>query len=158
MLRENESATGRLDDDNLRRAILTNHNTTDRDTGLSPAQVIFGHLIRESLSIKPNLYTPRLLNRDMRELVPARKHAKQEDRPTKHTKVLHGLKISGVDWVQNQHKVKMDSSERVTLRNRKFLDPNTDHTTPPTRSHTTAQTPGTPMEPTQMGGGRTHRH
>ena len=100
--------------DTFKRALLAHHKTPDRDTGLSPAQVIFGHLIRESLSIKPNLYTPRLLNRDVRELVPARKHAKQEDRPTKHTKVLHGLKISGVDWVQNQHKVKMDAQEGST--------------------------------------------
>ena len=85
--------------DNLKRALLPHHNTPDMNTGLSPAQAIFGHPIREILSIKPNLW---LLTRDMRELAIARRHAKQEDRLTKHTKALHGLKISDVALVENQ--------------------------------------------------------
>ena len=105
MLRENVSttSTSRLDNNNLRRALLTNYKTTDRDTGLSPAQVIFGCLIMESLLIKPSLYTPSaewLLTRDMRELTITSRPAKKEDRLTEHTKALHGLKISEV--VQNK--------------------------------------------------------
>jgi hypothetical protein len=158
--------------DNLKRALLTHHNTPDRNTGLSPAQAIFGHPIREILSIKPNLW---LLTRDMREPSIARRQAKQEDRLTKHTEVLHGLKISDMDLVQNQsgphtirwdrlgtmtetlphnqHKVKTNGSGRVTLRNRKFLDSITAYTTPPTRSYTTTQTPLTQWCPPQRGRG-----
>ena len=80
MLRENVSTTGRLDTDSFKRALLTHRNTPDRDTGMSPAQVIFGHLIRDFLPIKPNLYKPRkkwLLTSKMRELALARRHVKQ---------------------------------------------------------------------------------
>ena len=105
MLRENVYTTVSMDTDNFKRALLTHHNTPDRGTGLSPAQVIFGQPIRESLSTKPNLYTPRkewLLTRDMKELVIARRHNKKEDRLTEHTEALHGLKISDTALVQNR--------------------------------------------------------
>ena len=36
MLRENMSTTGSLDTDNFKRALITHHNTPDRNTGLSP--------------------------------------------------------------------------------------------------------------------------
>ena len=100
MLRETVSTNGSLEKDNLERALLTHHNTPNRDTGLSRAQVIFGHPIRESFLIKPNPYTPRkerLLTRDMMALT--RRHAKQEDNLTEHTKVPPGLKISNVALV-----------------------------------------------------------
>ena len=47
MSRENVSTTGSLDTHAFKRALLTNHNTLKRKTGLSPAQIIFRHPIRE---------------------------------------------------------------------------------------------------------------
>ena len=47
MLRENVSTTVSLDTHAFKRALLTHRNTPDRDTGLSTAQVILGHTIRD---------------------------------------------------------------------------------------------------------------
>ena len=153
MLRENVATNGSLDTDNFKRALLTHRNTPDRDTGLSPAQVIFGRQIRDFLPIKPNQYKPRkewLLTNDMRELALARRHIKQEERLTAHTKKLTDLQVSDTVLIQNQsgnhpnrwdksgtvveklphdqYRVKLDGSGRATLRNRRFLKPVTAYT------------------------------
>ena len=47
-----------LDTDKLLAALLNFHNTPDRDTGLSPAQVIFGRKIKDYLPIKPGQFIP----------------------------------------------------------------------------------------------------
>jgi hypothetical protein len=158
MLRENVSNTGTLDTDNFKRALLNHRNTPDRDTGVSPAQVVFGRPIRDFIPIKPGLYQPRqewLLTRERRELALARRHVVQEKRLAEHTKTLPRLKVTDVVMVQNQtgphslkwdrsgmvvevlpfdqYKIKMDGSGRISLRNRKFLKPITPFTTGPSR-------------------------
>ena len=119
MLRDNVSNTGTLDTDKFRRALLTHRNTPDRDTGVSPAQVVFGRPIRDFIPIKPGLYQPRqewLLTRERRELALSRRHVVQEKRLTEHTKTLPKLKVSDVVMIQNQsgpHPLKWDKSGMV---------------------------------------------
>ena len=119
MLRENVTNTGSLDTDSFKRALLTHRNTPDRDTGMSPAQVIFGRPIRDFIPVKPNMYKPRkewLLTSDMRELALAKRHGKQEEKLTEHTKTLPSLKVSDTVMVQNQsgpHPNKWDRSGMV---------------------------------------------
>ena len=166
MLRDNASRSGTLDTDKFKRALLMHRNTPDRDTGVSPAQVVFGRPIRDFIPIKPGLYQPRqewLLTRERRELALARRHVVQEKRLTEHTKALPKLNVSDVVMVQNQsgphplkwdksgtvvevlpfdqYNVKMDGSGRLSLRNRKFLKPITPFTTGLTRQTTTTTSP-----------------
>jgi hypothetical protein len=83
-------------------------------------------------------------------------HGRQEDKLTEHTKVPPGLKISDMALVQkysgphttrwdrlgtmvvirphDQYMVNMDGSGTVTLRNKRFFEPITAYTSPPTRS------------------------
>ena len=146
MLRENVSPNGHLNTDKFLRALLNHRNTPDRDTGLSPAQVIFGHPIRDFLPVKPGRYKPRQewrMTMERREQALARRHARQELLLSEHTKTLPPLKVSDVVSIQNQHgphplkwdksgtvvevmqydqyKIRMDGSGRVSVRNRKFL-------------------------------------
>ena len=148
MPRENVTNTGSLDTDSFKRALLTHCNTPNRDTGMSPAQVIFGRTIRDFIPVKPNMYKPRkewLLTSDMRELALAKRHGKQEEKLTERTKTLPSLKVSDTVMVQNQsgphpnkwdrsgtvvetlphdqYRIKMDGSGRHTIRNRRFLKP-----------------------------------
>ena len=170
MLRENVSNTGTLDTDKFRRALLNHRNTPDRDTGVSPAQIVFGRPIRDFIPIKPGLYQPRqewILTRERRELALARRHVVQERRLTEHTKTLPKLKVSDVVMIQNQsgphplkwdrsgmvvevlpfdqYKVKMDGSGRLSLRNRKFLRPITPFTTGLSRQANTILPPSSPL-------------
>lgn len=50
LLRSNVGPTGSLDDDRFLCALLQQRNTPDSDCDISPAQVIFGKPIRDSLS------------------------------------------------------------------------------------------------------------
>ena len=146
MLRENLTPTGSLDSDRFLRALLTYRNTPDRDTGKSPAQVIFGHAIKDFFPVHPQYFQPRpewLLTAEQREIALARRHARQGAVLTEHTKVLKPLHMSDVVLVQNQagrrgkkwdrtgavievldhdqYRIKMDGSGRPSLRNRRFL-------------------------------------
>ena len=97
MLRENVSSNGTLDTDKFKRALLTHRNTPDRDTGVSPAQVVFGRPIRDFIPVKPGLYQPRqewLLTRERRELALVRRHVVQEKRLTEHTKTSPSSRCS----------------------------------------------------------------
>jgi hypothetical protein len=148
MLRENLSTSGNLDTDRFLRALLTYRNTPDRDTGKSPAQVVFGHPIKDFFPVHPQNFQPRpewLLTAQQREVALARRHTRQGAVLTEHTKVLRPLKMSDIVLVQNQagrrgkkwdrsdvvvdildhdqYRVKIDGSGRTTLRNRRFLRP-----------------------------------
>ena len=146
MLRENISGSGNLDTEKFLMALLTYRNTPDRDTGLSPAQVIFGHQIRDFLPVKPGSYSPRpewQLTSHQREAAMAKKHLRRAEQLSEHTKQLKPLTVGDTVMVQNQHGprankwdktgivieakehdqylIRMDGSGRPTLRNRKFL-------------------------------------
>ena len=146
MLRENIAPDGSLNTDRFLRALLLHRNTPDRDTGLSPAQVIFGRAVRDFFPIKPGnliLHPEWRITMEQRETALARRHAKREKDLTEHTKVLAPLSIGQVVLVQNQsgnnplrwdrsgqvvevlpfdqYRIKMDGTGRSSLRNRKFL-------------------------------------
>ena len=104
LIRENISPSGSLETDGFRRGLLAHRNTPDRDTGLSPAQVIFGRPIREFLPIIPMKYRPRpewRLTMEQRELALARWHTRQET-PTEVGQVWHGDRGQSLRPVQGQ--------------------------------------------------------
>ena len=60
MIRENIGANGSLKTDKFLRALMLHGNTPDRDTGMSPAQVVFGRSLRVSFPIKTGSLNMRL--------------------------------------------------------------------------------------------------
>jgi hypothetical protein len=146
MLRDNIAPDGSLNTDRFLCALLLHRNTPDWDTGLSPAQVIFGRSIRDFFPIKPGnllLHPEWRLTMEQREKALARRHARRGKDLTEHTKVLAPLAVGQVVLVQNQsgnnplrwdrsgqiveilpfdqYRIKMDGTGRSSLRNRKFL-------------------------------------
>ena len=53
MLRDNRSPTGKINTDKFYRALMTYRNTPDRDTGLSPAEVLYGRPLKDFLPSNP---------------------------------------------------------------------------------------------------------
>ena len=150
LLKDNTSPSGDLDTTKFHRALLTYRNTPDRDTLLSPAQVVFGRSIRDFIPVLPQKYKPRaewLLTMEQREHALARRHGAVL---SEHTKQLEPLKLSDFVMVQNQrghhakkwdksgtvieimghdqYRIRMDGSGRTSLRNRRFLRPFTPFT------------------------------
>jgi hypothetical protein len=146
LIRSNVGPGGTLDTVKMSRALMEYRNTPDRDTGLSPAQVIFGRQIRDFLPVRKELYKPRqewVLDQDRRELALAKRHVLKREDLMQKTKELLPLAIGQDVSVQNQtglsklkwdksgvvvaalphhkYKVKMDGTGRVSLRNRVFL-------------------------------------
>ena len=146
MLTENTGPNGSLDTDAFAIAVLQYRNTPDPETKMSPAQMLFGHPIRDFIPILPKKYKP---HRTWRESLAAReealrnRHMKAAERWTEHTQRLPPLKVGDLVRIQNQvgnfprrwdktgrivevkqhdqYVVGVDGSGRVTLRNRKFL-------------------------------------
>ena len=54
----NTGPNGELDKDKFAIAVLQYRNTPDPETGLSPAQMLFGHPIRDFIPILPYKYRP----------------------------------------------------------------------------------------------------
>ena len=70
MLCENIGADGSLSTHRFLRALMLHRNTPDRDTGLSPSQIIFSRAVRDFFPIKPGNLTLHLewrLTTDQRE-------------------------------------------------------------------------------------------
>lgn len=146
MLVDNTDSTGSLDTDAFQRAMLQYRNTPDRDTGLSPAMVLFGRPIRDFIPIHPGKYRPHPTWRETlqsREEALRNRHMKDSERLSEHTVNLPPLKVGDHVRVQNQvgphptkwdktgivievrqfhqYVIRVDGSGRVTLRNRRFL-------------------------------------
>ena len=146
MIRDNLGADGSLESVKFARALLEYRNTPDRDTGRSPAQVVFGRQVRDFLPVAPGKYKPRadwLLTQEQREKALARRHRDKGAELARGTQDHLPLEPGTVVMVQNQvgrsankwdksgvvvaergnsqYQVKLDGSGRVTLRNRAFL-------------------------------------
>ena len=146
MITSNISATGELDTDAFRIAMLQYRNTPDPETKVSPAMCVFGRPIKDFIPVLPGRYEPHPTWRDtldQREEALRVRHMKAQERWAEHTKRLPPLKVGDLVRIQNQvgphptkwdktgviievrqfdqYIVRVDGSGRATLRNRKFL-------------------------------------
>ena len=151
LLRTNINRNGSLDNDKFLRAILQLRNTPDPDCDLSPAQILFGRPIKDSLGFVNRL--EKFTNPNVRPMWREAWQAKEEALRTRftrssenlneHAKPLPPLKVGDKCFVQNQtgkdpskwfrtgsvvetgdhdqYFVRIDGSGRVTKRNRRFL-------------------------------------
>ncbi len=151
LLASNTGPTGSLDHDRFLRAMLQLRNTPDPDCNLSPAQIIFGRPLRDTLSFVNRL--EKFSNPNIRPLWRQAWALKEEALKTRitrtteslraHSRPLRPLSIGDRVFLQNQHgpssnkwdrsgvvveslghdqyRVKVDGSGRLTLRNRRFL-------------------------------------
>ena len=147
MIMDNLGPGGTLHTDRIARALLQHRNCPDTATGLSPAQVIFGRVLKDHLSLQPNALTIRpewRLEADLREKALSRRHLLKHEQLSHGSKQLPPLQPGDVVMLQDQaspkqpgkwtrtgrvteaegfdsYIIKMDGSHRVTKRNRRFL-------------------------------------
>ena len=146
LVRDNIHADGSLDTDGFARAMLTHRNNPCPTTGLSPAQILFGRVLRDFLPIQPGKFTPRpewRIAADQRASALARrqvlKHEQLNQRAKHLPPLLPGDTVAIQDqtgktpraWTKtgtilealphNSYTVKVDGSNHVTKRNRQFL-------------------------------------
>ena len=108
LLMSNISPNGDLNNDSFLRALLQLRNTPDPDCDLSPAEIVFGHPLRDAFSFVNRLatFSNRFIRRTWREAWRAK-----ED-------VLR-VRVEALDF--GQYNVKVGGSGRITRRNRRFL-------------------------------------
>ena len=148
LIADNTGSSGDLDTDAFAAAMLTYRNTPDRDTGLSPSQVLYARKLRDTVPVKPGdlcLRSEWVLTKEAREKALARRHHLRGKELDEHTRQLSTLELGTIVQVQNQHGphankwdlsgvvvevlnfdaylVKMDGTGRVSKRNRRFLKP-----------------------------------
>ena len=146
MLMDNTGPTGSLDIDKFQRAMLIYRNTIDPETKASPALILFGRPIRDSIPIPMGRYCPHNTWQETlahREKALAKRHSRAHEKWSEHTRLLQPLKVGDHVYVQNlvgnnpnkwertgvvveirqfhQYVVRIDGSGRVTLRNRQHL-------------------------------------
>ena len=111
LLRSNMNDRGDLNTVAVTRALLEYRNTPDRDTGLSPAQLLYGRQLKDFLPSKPNnLKVPKTENfrqewkdiADWREKALARRSRKVMDKLSKNTRDLPQLHVGDSVLIQNQ--------------------------------------------------------
>ena len=146
LVQDSLGPNGSLETDSMARALLAHRNTPDSITGISPAQVVFGRVLRDFLPASPGRYQPRhewQLTADQREVAHAKCHVKTNEILSALSRNLPALQVGDNVSVQDQsgstprrwsktgkiveilghdsYTVKMDGSNRVTKRNRQFL-------------------------------------
>jgi hypothetical protein len=148
LVMDNLGPGGSLNTDNFARALMAHRNSPDGESGLSPAQILFGRQLRDHLPALVSRYQPRRewrLEADLREQMMARRHSKMEkwlqhgaralppldcgdtvmvqDQTTKDGKPGRWTKSGVVVEVlpHNSYMIKLLGSLRVTQRNRRFL-------------------------------------
>ena len=121
-------------------------NTINLEKRASPALILFGRPIRDPIPIPMGRYCLHSTWKEMlahREKAMAKRHARERERWSEHTKLLQPLKVGDRIYIQNlvvnhprkwertgvvvetrqfhQYVVRIDGSGRVTLRNRQHL-------------------------------------
>ncbi|RUS68758.1 hypothetical protein EGW08_023480 [Elysia chlorotica] len=121
-------------------------NTIDPETKASPALILFGRPIRDPIPIPMGRYCPHTTWTETlahREKALAKRHAREHEKWSQHTRLLQPLKVGDRVYIQNlignhprkwertgvvvetrqfhQYVVRIDGSGRVTLRNRQHL-------------------------------------
>ena len=142
LIRDNTGSGGKLDCDEISRALLQYLNTPLRGVTESPAKIVFGKAIRDSLPSTPVRRSWEQQSHHM-EMGMAKIKVASKERMDEKSKNLPPLKVGDYVQVQNQvgakpnrwdksgrivethghrqYSVQLDGSRRVTLRNRKFL-------------------------------------
>ena len=147
LILDNLGPAGSLNTDRFARALLLHRNCPDPVTGMSPAQIIFGHTLRDHLPGKVDKYQPRPEWREQserRETALAQRHARTAQKMSVGAKQLPPLACGDHVAIQDQsnpaksgrwtktglviellghdsYLVKVDGSGRTTQRNRRFL-------------------------------------
>ena len=151
LLRSNIGTSGSLDTDGFLRAMLQLRNTPDPDCHLSPAQIIFGRPLRDTLAFANRL--EKFSNPEIRptwreawsekESALRQRYHRTSESLQEHSRFLPPLSIGDRCYVQNQtgnhpkrwdrsgsvveilgndsYLIKIDGSGRLTKRNRRFL-------------------------------------
>jgi hypothetical protein len=153
LLRSNVGPTGNLDNDRFLRALLQQRNTPDPDCDISPAQIIFGRPLRDSMSFVNRLdkYSNPHIRPTWREAWAMKesslrtRYARSQETLNTHARPAPALHVGDRCFVQNgagnhprrwdrtgtvtealnhdKYSIKIDGSGRVTTRNRKFIRP-----------------------------------
>ena len=105
LLRENINQDGSLEGDKFYRALMQHRNTPDPDTGLSPAQVLFGRPVKDFMPVMPGKFKPqegwRMAQEDREKALRVRYHRGME-KWSEHTKMLPKLSVGDRVLIQNQ--------------------------------------------------------
>ena len=150
MIRTNLSQSGSLDTDKMTRALLQHRNTPCALTGLSPAQILFGRVLRDFLPLQPGKFIPRKewrMAADSRAAAYSKRVMDKAITLTNHSKALSPLSLGQEVLVQDQNKasrthkqwtrtgiivhvgkyddyqVRLHGSRLLTKRHRQFLRP-----------------------------------
>ena len=146
MLQANTNATGSLNIDSFQRAMLIYRNSIDPETKTSPAMILYGRPIRDPIPAPLGKYCPHQTWQETlanREKALAKRHSREREKWSEHTRELKPLDVGDHVYVQNlvgnnplkwertgvvvdvlpfkQYKIKLDGTGRITLRNRKHL-------------------------------------
>ena len=151
LLRSNMGPSGSLNTDEFLRAMLQLRNTPDPDCNMSPAQIIFGRPLRDTLSFtnrlekfsNPNIWPTWREAWSEKEAALRHRYHRTTEALKEHSRPLTPLVVGDQVYIQNQagnhpkrwdrsglvvdvlghdsYLVKVDGSGRVTQRNRRFL-------------------------------------
>ena len=132
-----------LDNDRAARAVLQNRNTPIQNIGLSPAQLLLHHWLRDFMPSHPTLYKPHaewIAAARNREKSLSRRNAWLIVKYNRTAHTLHPLLKGQIVSIQytnngrwsttgqvtetlphNQSRIRVDGSEKITLQNRRFL-------------------------------------
>ena len=146
LVRGNLTQTGALQTDRMARALLAHRNTPCPITGLSPAQIVYGRVLRDFLPLQPGKFQPRPEWRqaaEARDAAYAKRHIRKTEQLTRGSRPLPNLQAGDHVSIQNQtgqnprqwlqtgvvietgpydsYFVSVDGSITITKRNRQFL-------------------------------------
>ena len=105
LMRDNTGPRGELDNDAFARALLMFRNTPMQGVGLSPAQIVFGRELRDTMPFKPGkgaMHKEWRITAEDREKALAKRHHTCREKLNEHVKELKALKVGQSVMVQNQ--------------------------------------------------------